>query len=161
MELTITQQTIKGGSEVLMVRLGKKALLSFPLDMRDLAASMVDQGLRIDEQDGDDLVALVSKFSEMKRWYEGNDNNHTPDQPRQLEPAPVPQPPRTNTLGELLDCARVAEIEFVVAQGVYQEAAAALEDAEQKARFAWTTFNDALRRELPDGSQVAVTRLDQ
>lgn len=167
MELTIMQQTVKGGGEVLMVRHGKRPIIGFPLTMPDLAQAMVQEARSIDEKDVPDVVALLDKYKDMKNWHQRNDTSPAPtvapiSQPEPEAVSPVAAPPvYVDGLADLLRCAQQAEIEYAAAQGVYHEAAAALEYASQKADHAWGAFNDALRRELPDGSQIAVTRLNQ
>jgi len=59
MSLSITQQKIKGRTEVLMVRDGHTALMSFPLDMRSLANEMCIEGNDLDEEQ---YPALVRKY---------------------------------------------------------------------------------------------------
>lgn len=75
MSLSITQQKIKGGHEVLMVRDGSIRLLTFPLDMRALANEMCLEGNDLEEEE---YPALVKKY-QGKRL----------EQARKPAPAPV------------------------------------------------------------------------
>lgn len=59
MSISITQQKIKGGHEVLMVRDGSIRLLTFPLDMRALANEMCLEGNALEEEE---YPALVKKY---------------------------------------------------------------------------------------------------
>lgn len=59
MSLSITQQKIKGGHEVLMVRDGSIRLLTFPLSMRSLAQEMCLEGNELDEEQ---YPVLVKKY---------------------------------------------------------------------------------------------------
>ena len=82
MNLTITQQKIKGGAEVLFVRYGTMRLLSFPLSMRKLAEAMCAEGAHMDYADAPVLVkSYTDQRGELAR--------------KQAEPA-WPSPPPTN-----------------------------------------------------------------
>jgi len=63
MSLSITQQKIKGRHEVLMVRDGHTALMTFPLDMRALANEMCLEGNDLEEEQ---YPALVRKYQEKR-----------------------------------------------------------------------------------------------
>jgi hypothetical protein len=166
MELAITQQLIKGGSEVLMVRLGKRPILSFPLNMPDLAAAMVKEAQQIDERDADDLIALVNKFSDMKTWHEQNDTSAAPVEEVQPEPVTtiVIAPKHElggvqDALGELLECARRAELRLATAHEKSQQAYAVFQEAEREANAAWSAFNEALHKSLPPNPRIAGIRI--
>lgn len=169
MELTITQQMIKGGSEVLMVRLGKRPLLSFPLHMGGVANTMIDEALKIDENDAADLIALVKKFSELKERHDDADVKPAPAPRKQPEPKPAPsaivtKPPRptdVDILAELLDCARQAEIQAHAAAEELERANITFTEAERRADLAWQAFNEALHAALPVGTRILGIKADE
>ena len=167
MELTITEQRIKGGTEVLMVRLGKRPLLSFPLHMGGVANTMIDEALTIDEKDGADLIALVKKFSELKERHDDADVKPTPRKQPEPKPAPsvVVAPPKRPTevdmLAELLNCARLAEIQMEAAVDDLERADNTFKEAERRADLAWQAFNEALHAALPVGTRILGIKTDE
>jgi len=189
MELSITQQVIKGGSEVLMVRLSKRPLLSFPLHMRKLADSMVNEALSIDEKDSADLIALVQKYGKLKADFGGSEADAPPPArttvtmpvngkplggvviyPASLSPEPQSATAeigvlKTTTwmerLAELLDCARQAEFQMDAAATDLERATNTFAEAERRANLAWQAFNEALHASLPTGTRIRGIQSDE
>lgn len=168
MELSITRQGIKGGSEVFMVRDGKRLILSFPLSMRGLAENMVDEAVYID---GSQLPALVEKYSLEKAKQEppGLPNAQPVTvpltygtQPMEFaapivaedKPLEANVPTWLTMLAELLDCARQAEIQAHAAADDLEHATTTFTEAERRADLAWQAFNEALHASLPTGTRI-------
>lgn len=183
MSLSITQQKIKGGYEVLMVRDRATRLMTFPLDMRALANQMCLEGNELDEEQ---YPALVRKYQEKRGKLEhkqARPTGHWTPHPEPVSDAapqpagvmdteittanaettlgawlqsPVPEAPAQpdDPLAALLTAAREAEIELAFRKGEFSKANADLAVADKAAYKAWEEFNKALRDALPASTHV-------
>lgn len=61
MSLTMTEQKMNGGATKLVVREGRRVLLTFPLEMRDLAEEMVSSGEHCDDES--EYPSLIEHYS--------------------------------------------------------------------------------------------------
>lgn len=156
MSLSITQQKIKGGHEVLMVRDGSIRLLTFPLSMRSLAQEMCLEGNELDEEQ---YPVLVKKYQgkrlEMARKPAQSTTHWTPPiQPvvgveQELERIVIDDP-----IAALLTVARKAETRYLEADVAMRTVTHELFEAKDAADEAWRVFNEALHASMPDLHRV-------
>ncbi len=172
MSLSITEQKIKGGHQVLMVRDGIRRLMAFPPTMRDLALQMCLEGNEVSETQYPELVAKFAK----KREAQNKKTSLPPMVEEHIaafysppaEPKAAAEPPapwqipdagnenqsEKQVLADLLEAARQAEIALAEACETLHHARVDFKGAEDCAEAAWKAFNEALRSSLPEDSNV-------